>query len=110
MRTSSVFDIQLRYLSTGNLPSFCSKSVPVLNLLPQGAGLSSIPEFSTQCSERPSRPDYELLEGSNCVHLLQIIMEIQCGRKECILKKSNPDGFECQLSSMYGLNDAGELT
>lgn len=36
-------------------------------------------------------------------------MEIQCGRKECILKKSNPDGFECQLLSMYGLNDVGEL-
>ena len=36
-------------------------------------------------------------------------MEIQCGRKECILKKSNPGGFECQLLSMYGLNDVGEL-
>ena len=92
-----------------NLPLFCSKSVPVLTCFHRVQGSALLRHFP-QCYERPSRPDYELYEGRNCVYLLQIIMEIQCGRKECILKKLNPDGFECQLLSMYGLNDGGELT
>ena len=74
---SSIHGIfQARVLEWGAIafskPSFILFQIGAcLNLLPQGAGLSSTLAFSTQCYERPSQPDYELFEGSNCVYLLQ---------------------------------------